>query len=139
LSGTHRLKIDGGSAVVPDELPIAPRLPLLGIQTIRANKFRLRTHPPDDPTSLKHARQKSHTSVLASAVAFGPFHQPIFWYIASKLSPQQTAARAGGTSAVVTSSRSSLRRPPVRSIVFSFMASAQLARSGPTGCLDSLP
>jgi hypothetical protein len=41
LSGTHRLKMDGGFAVVPDELPIAPRLPLLGIQTIRANKLRL--------------------------------------------------------------------------------------------------
>ena len=41
LSGMHRLKMDGGFAVVPDELPIAPRLPLLGIQTIRANKLRL--------------------------------------------------------------------------------------------------
>ena len=41
LSGTHRLTMDGGFAVVPDELPIAPRLPLLGIQMIRANKLRL--------------------------------------------------------------------------------------------------
>jgi len=41
LSGTHRLKMDGGIAVVSDELPIAPRLPLLGIQTILANKLRL--------------------------------------------------------------------------------------------------
>ena len=39
LSGTHRLRMDGGFAVVPDELPIAPRLPLLGIQTIIANKL----------------------------------------------------------------------------------------------------
>src|SRR5947199_3992284 len=31
LSGTHRLKMEGGFAIVPDELPIAPRLPLLGI------------------------------------------------------------------------------------------------------------
>ena len=41
LFGTHRLKMDGGFAVVPDELPIAPRLPLLGIHTIIANKLRL--------------------------------------------------------------------------------------------------
>ena len=41
LSGTHRLEMDGGFVVVPDELPIAPRLPLLGIQTLRANKLRL--------------------------------------------------------------------------------------------------
>jgi hypothetical protein len=33
--------MEGGFAVVPDELPIAPRLPLLGIQTIIANKLRL--------------------------------------------------------------------------------------------------
>jgi hypothetical protein len=41
LSGIHKLKMDGGFAVVPDELPIAPRLPLLGINTIIANKLRL--------------------------------------------------------------------------------------------------
>jgi hypothetical protein len=33
--------MDGGFVVVPDELPIAPRLPLLGIQTILANKLGL--------------------------------------------------------------------------------------------------
>jgi len=41
LSGTHRLRMEGGFAVVPDELPIAPRLTLLGIQIIIANKLRL--------------------------------------------------------------------------------------------------
>jgi hypothetical protein len=41
LSGTHPVKMDGGFAVVPDELPIAPRLPVLGIQIIRANRLRL--------------------------------------------------------------------------------------------------
>jgi hypothetical protein len=41
LAGTHRLKMDGGIAVVPDELPIAPRLPLLGIQTILGNRLQL--------------------------------------------------------------------------------------------------
>jgi hypothetical protein len=41
LDGTFRLKMDGGIAVVPDELPIAPRLPLLGIQTIISNRLRL--------------------------------------------------------------------------------------------------
>jgi len=35
------LKIDGGIAVIPDELAIAPRLPLLGIQTILGNRLRL--------------------------------------------------------------------------------------------------
>jgi hypothetical protein len=33
--------MDGGIAVVPDELPIAPRLPLLGIQTILGNRLQL--------------------------------------------------------------------------------------------------
>ena len=33
--------MEGGFAIVPDELPIAPRLPLLGIQIIIANKLRL--------------------------------------------------------------------------------------------------
>jgi len=33
--------LDGGFAVVPDELPIAPRLPLLGIRVIIGNKLRL--------------------------------------------------------------------------------------------------
>ncbi len=41
LTGTYRLKMDGGIAVVPDELPIAPRLPLLGIQTILGNRLQL--------------------------------------------------------------------------------------------------
>jgi len=41
LSGTHRLRMDGGFAVVPDDLPIAPRLPLLGIHIIIADKLRL--------------------------------------------------------------------------------------------------
>jgi hypothetical protein len=41
LFGMHRLKSDGGFAVVPDELPIAPRLPLFGIQPIRSNELRL--------------------------------------------------------------------------------------------------
>jgi hypothetical protein len=41
LAGTYRLKMDGGMAVVPDELPIAPRLPLLGIQTILGNRLKL--------------------------------------------------------------------------------------------------
>lgn len=35
------MKMDGGIAVVPDELPIAPRLPLLGIQTILGNRLQL--------------------------------------------------------------------------------------------------
>jgi len=33
--------MDGGFAVVPDELPVPPRLPLLGIHIIITNKFRL--------------------------------------------------------------------------------------------------
>jgi hypothetical protein len=41
FAGTYRLTLDGGIAMVPDELPIAPRLPLLGIQTIIGNKLRL--------------------------------------------------------------------------------------------------
>jgi hypothetical protein len=41
FAGTYCLKMDGGIAVVPDELPIAPRLTLLGIQTILGNKLRL--------------------------------------------------------------------------------------------------
>jgi len=41
FAGTYCLKMDGGIAVVPDELPIAPRLPLLGIQTILGNRLRL--------------------------------------------------------------------------------------------------
>jgi hypothetical protein len=41
LAGTYRLTMEGGIAVVPDELPIAPRLPLLGIQTIIGNRLRL--------------------------------------------------------------------------------------------------
>jgi hypothetical protein len=41
LSGARRMKMDGGFAVVPDEMPIAPRLPLLGMQTIIANKLKL--------------------------------------------------------------------------------------------------
>ena len=41
LSEVYRLRMDGGFAVVPDDLPIAPRLPLLGIQTIISNKLRL--------------------------------------------------------------------------------------------------
>jgi hypothetical protein len=41
LSGTHRMKMEGGFAVVSDEMPIAPRLPLLGMQTIIGNKLRL--------------------------------------------------------------------------------------------------
>ena len=41
VAGTHRLELDGGIAVVPDELPIAPRLPLLGIQVIIGNRLRL--------------------------------------------------------------------------------------------------
>ena len=35
------MKMEGGFAVVPDDLPIAPRLPLLGMQTIIGNKLRL--------------------------------------------------------------------------------------------------
>lgn len=41
LTGTYRLKMDGGIAVGPDELPIAPRLSLLGIQTILGNRLQL--------------------------------------------------------------------------------------------------
>src|SRR5262249_48946958 len=41
LSGPHPMKMEGGFAVVPDDLPIAPRLPLLGMQTIIGNKLRL--------------------------------------------------------------------------------------------------
>lgn len=41
LAGTFRLKMDGRIAVVPDEPPIAPRLPLLGIQTILSNRLQL--------------------------------------------------------------------------------------------------
>ncbi len=39
--GQHRLGMEGGIAVVPDDLPIAPRLPLLGIQGILANRLKL--------------------------------------------------------------------------------------------------
>ncbi len=35
------MRMDGGFAVVPDDLPMAPRLPLLGIHIIIANKLRL--------------------------------------------------------------------------------------------------
>ncbi len=35
------LKMDGAIAVAPDELPIAPRLPLPGIETILGNRLRL--------------------------------------------------------------------------------------------------
>ncbi len=41
LSGTYRIDLDGGIAVIPDDLPIAPRLPLLGIQAILTNRLRL--------------------------------------------------------------------------------------------------
>jgi hypothetical protein len=41
LAGSCRLKMDGGIAVVPDELPIAPRLPLLGIQAVLGNRLQL--------------------------------------------------------------------------------------------------
>ncbi len=33
--------MDGAIAVAPDELPIAPRLPLPGIETILGNRLRL--------------------------------------------------------------------------------------------------
>jgi len=35
------MKMDGGFAVVPDELPVAPRLPLLRIHIIITNRLRL--------------------------------------------------------------------------------------------------
>ncbi len=41
FAGTYSLKMDGGIAVIADELPIAPRLPLLGIQIILGNRLRL--------------------------------------------------------------------------------------------------
>jgi hypothetical protein len=41
LSGTYTLRMEGGIAVVPDDLPIAPRLPLLGMQAIITNGLRL--------------------------------------------------------------------------------------------------
>jgi hypothetical protein len=41
FAGTYCLKVDGGIAVVPDELPIAPRPPLLGIQIALDNRLRL--------------------------------------------------------------------------------------------------
>jgi hypothetical protein len=41
LAEMHRLEMEGGFAVVPDELPIAPRLPLVGLQTIIGNRLRL--------------------------------------------------------------------------------------------------
>jgi hypothetical protein len=53
LSGTYALKMDGGIVVVPDELPIAPRLPLLGIQSIIANKLRLLINGERQQVTLK--------------------------------------------------------------------------------------
>ena len=41
LRDAYPLKMDGGIAVIPDDLPIAPRLPLLGIKAIIGNKLRM--------------------------------------------------------------------------------------------------
>jgi hypothetical protein len=41
LAEMHPMKMEGGFAVVLDELPIAPRLPLLGIQIVIGNRLRL--------------------------------------------------------------------------------------------------
>jgi hypothetical protein len=41
LSAARRIKMEGGFAVVPDEMLIAPRLPLLGMQTIICKKLQL--------------------------------------------------------------------------------------------------
>jgi hypothetical protein len=41
LSVASHIEVDGGIAVIPDDLPIAPRLPLLGIKAILGNGLRL--------------------------------------------------------------------------------------------------
>jgi hypothetical protein len=45
--------MDGGIAAVPDELPIAPRLPLLGIQTILGNRRQLLIDGDRRPVALR--------------------------------------------------------------------------------------
>jgi len=49
----HQLKMDGGFAVVPDELPVAPRLPLLGNHIIITNKLRLMIDGESRQVTLK--------------------------------------------------------------------------------------
>ena len=41
LRDAYPLKMVGGIAVIPDDLPIAPRLPLLGIKAIIGNELRM--------------------------------------------------------------------------------------------------